>query len=105
MEGVLREWGCDHLAEIVVLLTSELVTNAILHAGSPVEVTLYREADSVRVEVHDASTAHPVVHHYENEAMTGRGLALISALATKWGVTDRDDGKSVWFELVDDCAR
>ncbi|MBA2528582.1 MAG: hypothetical protein H0V19_01235, partial [Euzebyales bacterium] len=49
--AVLRRWGCEHLGDTVALLTSELVTNAVLHAGSAVGVSVARRRGGVRVEV------------------------------------------------------
>ncbi|HET9058556.1 MAG TPA: ATP-binding protein [Acidimicrobiales bacterium] len=87
----------------VTLVTSELVTNAILHAGTPVtmRVSLEPGGRSARVEVHDnvppggralgASRAHP-----PGQATSGRGLAMVSWLASEWGVRREDSGKTVW---------
>jgi anti-sigma regulatory factor (Ser/Thr protein kinase) len=95
----LGGWGCDAFSDAARLLVSELVTNAVLHARTDVEVVVRLLRSGIRVEVHDRSTAAPVVRRYEDEAMTGRGLALVDELATKWGVDPLRDGKSVWFEL------
>jgi PAS domain S-box-containing protein len=94
--------GTDHAvlaaAELVV---SELVTNALLHAGPPVVVGVGVAAtdDGVRVEVHDTSRALPVRPLADDAGMTGRGLAIVDALASRWGVEPLPDGKVVWAEL------
>jgi anti-sigma regulatory factor (Ser/Thr protein kinase) len=99
VERTLGGWGCAAFVEAARLLVSELVTNAVLHARTDITVVLRMTADGVRVEVHDGSQVAPVVRHYEDEAMTGRGLALVDELASKWGVDRDTGGKAVWFEL------
>lgn len=95
----LSEWGLEEPAEAAVLLVSELVTNALLHAGTDLVIKLAEGGDSLRVEVLDGSSAAPAIRHYAPDAATGRGLGLVAALSTQWGVTPSDDGKAVWFEL------
>ena len=87
----------------VELAVAELVTNALLHAGSPVLLRLRALPDGVRVEVQDSSPVAPVRARVSNEAMTGRGIALVDALAPRWGI-DRvaTGGKVVWCELTYD---
>ena len=101
-----RRWVDDQLRPVpddirrtVGLLTSELVTNAVLHAATPVTVTLLRETGAIRVEVADESPQLPTLKSYGEDAVTGRGLHLVSALADSWGSRRRDEGKVVWFEL------
>jgi GAF domain-containing protein/anti-sigma regulatory factor (Ser/Thr protein kinase) len=85
----------------VELAVAELVTNALLHAGAPVLLRLLPILDGVRVEVQDSSPVAPVRAQVSSEAMTGRGLALVGALAPRWGV-DRvpGGGKVVWCEVT-----
>jgi anti-sigma regulatory factor (Ser/Thr protein kinase) len=99
VELALHRWNCAHVGDDVALLTSELVTNAVLHARSPVRVAIARVAGGVRVEVGDGSINAPVVSHYPLDAQTGRGLAMVDAAASAWGVDRRDGGKVVWFEV------
>lgn len=124
------EWGVatkdSGVRDTAVLLVSELVTNAVIHAGTRVDLVVARdgccrattptnEADStictcdqpenraplvLRVEVHDTSYGRPVPQHAGPNDDSGRGLALVEALAHRWGVASTPDGKSVWFELV-----
>jgi anti-sigma regulatory factor (Ser/Thr protein kinase) len=101
VNDTLGGWGCDALSEAARLLVSELVTNSVLHARTDVELVVRLRRGGVRVEVHDASPVAPVVRRYEDEAMTGRGLALVDQLASRWGVESRGGGKTVWFELDD----
>jgi anti-sigma regulatory factor (Ser/Thr protein kinase) len=96
----LASWNVSR--EVVadaVLLVSELVTNALLHARSAPSVELTRTDGRIRVVVFDDSPLAPRRRYYATTAVTGRGIALVDALASRWG-TERDgDGKFVWFEL------
>ncbi len=95
----LRAWACEPLVDSVSLLVSELVTNAVIHAHSAVELVLHLSPDKVRVEVIDA--ANMGVHRRDaaSDAQSGRGMALIEALASSWGIDSLLSGKSVWFEV------
>lgn len=99
VESVLAAGRLDHLAYAATMLVSELVANAVLHTGTPIEVVICPEADRVRVEVHDGSPLLPVRKHYSNMSGTGRGLLLVERMSTDWGSDRTDDGKMVWFEL------
>jgi GAF domain-containing protein len=106
-----RHWVRAHLrnippdvAECAALLTSELVTNAVLHADTPLCVTLHNLSDRIRVDVADGSAVLPSVKDYGVEAATGRGLTLFDTLASAWGVQLVPGGKIVWFELPVDYS-
>lgn len=99
LDQTLGGWNCNALLDASRLLVSELVTNAVLHARTDLELVLRLTPHGVRVEVHDSSAATPVPRRYDDDAMTGRGLALVEELAARWGVDAEGDGKSVWFEL------
>lgn len=86
-------------ADVVTLLTSELVTNAILHAGSEVDIVLCVSEGSIRVEVADGSRRVPEPPGYRTDAQTGRGLAVVAAQADDWGTERTRSGKIVWFEV------
>ena len=96
---VLATWGCEDLEDAVQLLVSELVTNAVIHAHTDVEVVLRQRPDRVRVEVID--TAPEYVHRRDaaTEDQSGRGMALTEALAVAWGIDTLVAGKAVWFEV------
>ncbi|HEX3564208.1 MAG TPA: SpoIIE family protein phosphatase [Acidimicrobiales bacterium] len=83
----------------LILVVSELVTNAILHSRSPIELRLSRTSDRIVVAVHDGSTAVPRRLQSNREAEHGRGLHLVSAISDQWGVRPTEDGKSVWCEV------
>ncbi|MFJ6913265.1 ATP-binding protein [Streptomyces sp. NPDC101133] len=100
----LADWGVRGRADDVVLCVSELATNALLHGVPPGRGFLLRLwllpcGDGVRVEVHDSGDGVPAVPLESGGSDEGgRGLLLVSELADKWGVTEREPGKVVWFE-------
>ncbi len=91
--------GHEELVDLATLLVSEVVTNSVLHAGAEMRLRCRPSGAGIRVEVFDRSSLVPSVRHYDADATTGRGLGLVSALATSWGVDCEDDGKTLWFEL------
>ena len=99
--SALDEWGADQFADEAVLLLSELVTNAVLHAGTDIEVTIRLDGEVLRVEVRDGDPRLPSVRHYSLLSGTGRGLALVAETARKWDAEPlpSGQGKTVWFEL------
>jgi len=98
----LRRWGRDDLTTSGALLVTELVTNAILHARTMIQVILEHHEDSVRVEVRDGSPVRPAMRNHGLDATTGRGLALVSRLAQSWGVDVSSAGKVVWAQLAEE---
>lgn len=99
VRDALAGWSLSELAEAAVLLVSELVTNSVLHARSSVDLVLQATGDTFRVEVHDGSPQDARRQHFSVESGTGRGLAMVEALAADWGVTTTAEGKYVWFSL------
>ena len=83
------------------LAASEVVTNALVHAGTPVRLRVLVSDAHVRVEVADGSGHLPVNRNHAAAAGTGRGLHLVAELVDRWGVYRDDGGKVVWFELTD----
>ena len=97
------------LVDDAVLLTSELVTNAVVHAGTPVHVTCRLADGAVEVVVSDGHPGRLVPEAPEREAVPsertgGRGLLLPAALASAWGVAYGRASKAVWFRLALDGA-
>ena len=95
----LRTWDLDPAIDDATLLVSELVTNAILHARSPVDLVVRKVRMAVRVEVYDEGSGGSQNLHSDLEASAGRGLGLVQAVASRWGVDDVELGKTVWFEI------
>jgi anti-sigma regulatory factor (Ser/Thr protein kinase) len=94
------------MADVAELLSSELVTNAVLHAQSSVELEAAYDAKAdgsvLRIEVYDRSpqTAADLEPHQPAQGSEGgRGLAIVARLACKWGVEPMTQGKRVWFTL------
>jgi anti-sigma regulatory factor (Ser/Thr protein kinase) len=96
--GALRAGGVE-VDDAIPLVVSELVTNAVLHAGSPAQVEVRVGNDRVRIEVHDATVELPTVREPGPFTVTGRGLLLVDALCDRWGASPTTGGKVVWFEI------
>lgn len=95
--------GCP-LTDTAILLTSELVTNALAHTpsgtGGSVEVIVWRDADSVLIAVlDDGSDRSPATIGVDLESESGRGLGLVAALADRWGHQGGTAARAVWFLL------
>jgi PAS domain S-box-containing protein len=101
VDDVLSGAGVDDdRRDTAVLLTSELVTNGIVHAVTELQVTVEATPYWVRVEVVDGNPNLPQRRDYDDEAMTGRGLEMLELLADELGVQPlADEGKRVWFRL------
>jgi anti-sigma regulatory factor (Ser/Thr protein kinase) len=101
LRAALKTWALDGFGEVTELLATELVTNAVIHVGEdPIVLRVRADAERLRVEVHDRSTAEPVIRRGDDTTVGGRGVRIVDALATEWGtLQEPPDGKSVWFEL------
>ncbi|MFC1416265.1 ATP-binding protein [Streptacidiphilus cavernicola] len=104
----LEDWGwlpgeTEEEAEVaadVLLLVSELVTNACLHAGGPTGLALHGTARTLRVEVSDTGSGMPMPRHpHQPGRPGGHGLHIVERLASGWGTIRRDGGKTVWVEV------
>jgi anti-sigma regulatory factor (Ser/Thr protein kinase) len=102
VSAALHAWGYDGLVETARLLTSELVTNAVLHARTQMTLAVDDNEHGVRVAVTDESPVPPSLRRHSTTATTGRGLRLLDELAHEWSVDDDNGGKTVWFTLADD---
>ena len=107
----LRSWqvlGCDDLLADAELLTSELVTNAVLHAETPVHVTCRADGSEVEVSVLDRQPGRTIPggpgRTADAHREAGRGLVMLAALSSSWGVTYAPAAKAVWFRLRPDSA-
>lgn len=95
----LTEWHLESVRDEAMLLTTELVTNAVIHARSAVSVTVRRGVERLRIEVSDTGGGALKILEPRGEGQTGRGLQLLEALASSWGTSAFEAGKLVWFEL------
>jgi anti-sigma regulatory factor (Ser/Thr protein kinase) len=103
VESVLVAAGLVGLADTAKLLVSELVANAVLHTGTPLEVVVTVDAEGARLEVHDGSPHLPTRKHYSTMSGTGRGLVLVDRMATDWGAEATTGGKVVWCRIDRDA--
>ena len=108
VRDALSVWGIDGaLAQTVALLVSELVTNAVLHAVPPIDLTLDWEDPLLRVEVSDGANRMPeMIEPPRPAGRGGYGLHLVEQLSHTWGAARRvPRGKVVWFEIERNPAR
>ncbi|MFE6160316.1 SpoIIE family protein phosphatase [Streptomyces sp. NPDC056486] len=105
VRDTLQGWGFTDIVDDAVVLTSELVTNAVVHAGTAADVLCLRSEDAVRIEVSDHYPEREIPLQQSAANMGspdregGRGLQLCAALATRWGVDYTPEHKQVWFQL------
>ena len=99
VEGTLAG---DPSLDDILLAASEFAANVIRHARTPFTVRLISADDRVRVEVADGSSIVPAV---EDLAESSRGLRMIDAVSTQWGVDVTESGKTVWAEFADTSRR
>ncbi|MFD7665099.1 SpoIIE family protein phosphatase [Streptomyces sp. NPDC059788] len=102
----LRLWGLAALADTALLLASELLTNAVLHARGALTLRVWYSVRELGVEVLDgSSTPRPRARLADNAEENGRGLMLVEALAHAWGTRPGAVGKTVWFTLLTASGR
>lgn len=100
LRELLRSWGRPGRSDIAELLTSELVTNALVHTDRDAILTATVRPGRLRVEVRDFVGHRPKLSVPNADDSThGRGLMLVQSLADAWGVRAHGVGKAVWFEL------
>ncbi len=105
VRDTLQGWGFADIVDDAVVLTSELVTNAVVHAGTSADVLCLRTEDGVRIEVADRYPEREIplqaaaVNMGSPDREGGRGLQLCAALAACWGVEYTPTHKQVWFQL------
>lgn len=116
LRDALEDWRLVQPVETATLLASELVTNAIVHARTPLELAVDVSGKHLEVAVGDGDVRvppppEPDAERVRWESEGGRGLSLLSTLADDWGISQQPEGKQVWFRLDtgplawdDDCA-
>lgn len=106
--GSARRWVRDALeadnspedvVELAVLLTSEVVTNAVVHGRSSVEISIERRETRVRIGVADSDQGFIRRRTGDLSSLSGRGVELVESMASSWGINRFLSGKQVWFEL------
>ncbi|MFI8826617.1 SpoIIE family protein phosphatase [Streptomyces sp. NPDC053431] len=105
VRDTLQGWGYAEIVDDAVVLTSELVTNAVIHAGTAADVLCLRQDDGVRIEVADRYPEREIPLQHSRtmgspDRENGRGLLLCAALADRWGVDYGPTRKHVWFHLT-----
>ncbi|MCT9139983.1 ATP-binding protein [Streptomyces violarus] len=99
----LGVWGMHELIDDAQLCVSELVSNVITHVGpgTPATLAVFMKGTHLRIEVHDPDTrALPILRDAGADSEEGRGMALVDALADRWGVLLHPDRKVTWCELT-----
>jgi anti-sigma regulatory factor (Ser/Thr protein kinase) len=101
VRAAIQAWDIPVDSDVAVVLTSELVTNALRHeAGETVTLTITCVCDQLRVDVHDSSPFTPVLEDAPADAEAGRGLLLVASLSADWGFYRTAAGKAVYFTLI-----
>jgi anti-sigma regulatory factor (Ser/Thr protein kinase) len=101
VRAAISAWDIPVDPDVAVLLTSELVTNAIAHEVTGLVVlAIACSRDQLRIDVHDTSRSLPMLVDAAVDAETGRGLMLVTTLSTEWGFYRTPAGKAVYFTLA-----
>ena len=101
VRSAIQSWQVPVDPDTAILLTSELVTNAVRHeAGQAVMLVVTCARGQLRVDVHDTSPSWPAVADVPADAETGRGLLLVETLSDEWGFYRTPAGKAVYFMLA-----
>lgn len=102
LRRLLSSWRLDELVEDgdVELLATEIATNAMRHAGTDATLIVRYLGDAIRVEVGDGSSVLPRIRVADETELGGRGLPLVEAISSRWGVIETMQGKRVWFEVA-----
>jgi anti-sigma regulatory factor (Ser/Thr protein kinase) len=96
---MLAVWDCDDPDQVVALMTNELVSNAVRHAGGAIRLEMSMvDGEDIRVQASDQSPDAPVAQKDVPSGEGGLGLRIVESLARCWGVERHDSFKTVWFE-------
>ena len=100
VDQTVTDWGLDAIRYEARLITSELSANAVLHARTGFQVSLQSDGlGYLRIAVRDGNAGMPPRAAPQRDATSGRGLAVVGALATSWGTQFYSDGKAVWAKI------
>ena len=95
----LHEWQIESLCEDAAVIVTELISNAVRHANTTLELKIVHLPDGLRIEVRDGSTRPLARRPCGDNDEGGRGLHLVDALSSRHGVERDGDGKRVWVEM------
>ncbi len=101
-KAVLRDWGINaaEILDVVELVISELVTNAVRYAGRAGGPTLHLEVNrSLLIAVSDGSAIEPIIRELDDTSESGRGMSIVTALVDHWGVEPWGEGKRIWVRV------
>jgi anti-sigma regulatory factor (Ser/Thr protein kinase) len=104
VQEVVTRSGLDGMGSTLVLLTSELVTNAVRHGAGPLRIKVYVRDNEVVIEVMDSGPMLPQQRSGAGDSDAGRGLTLVSLLSGSWGVEPHALGKTVWCSVPRQAA-
>jgi anti-sigma regulatory factor (Ser/Thr protein kinase) len=101
VRSFIEEYELCTEPEVALLVLSELVTNAVVHGATPIQVIVTGEAGKLRIDVADGDnhSPRPQLRVGDAEQVGGRGLQIVNALSQQWGTTTHEHGKSVWAEI------
>jgi anti-sigma regulatory factor (Ser/Thr protein kinase) len=94
------DWALGEAYDDAALVVTELVTNAVRHAGTPCRVTITLDDDGLRIAVRDQGPLHPALLDAGNPRRCGAGLRVVTTLAQSWGAVPHADGKTVWARFT-----
>lgn len=102
LSRLLDGWGLpESVIDDASLLTTELLSNAVLHGRGLVHLRVEVEDGAVHVRVHDDAAGLPEVNHADPTSLGGRGMFIVECVADEWGSDPDEPGKTVWFRLHD----
>lgn len=102
---VLLRWGHADIIDQAVAIVGELAANAVFHARSDFVVAIVADQGVVRLSVRDGSPERPAARTAPASSTSGRGIALVAAMAARWGAEPEGKGKVVWAELAPPAVR